>query len=124
MRDLYKELLRLRRDIPGLARLSRRGLAEVDDVLGDDQPALFRVDRSSEVDRVTVTFNLSANEVEVPAGNDVVRERVLLDSADERWGGPGSMNPTMNERSVMTKVRHSPWSFIVVHRCRDEEVKE
>jgi maltooligosyltrehalose trehalohydrolase len=90
--DFYKELIRLRKSAPALARLSK-GEGEVTAWEGE-QVILAR--RGGEV---VIAFNFAreARRVPLPEGE---WERVL-DSAAERWGGAGSREGEMGPRSVV-----------------------
>ncbi|HYI16647.1 MAG TPA: DUF3459 domain-containing protein, partial [Thermomicrobiales bacterium] len=87
--DLYRELLRLRRELPALAHLSK-----------DDQEVIaYEVERVLYVrswhagHEVVLALNFAESEAEValpvPAG-DWTR---VLDTADSRWGGDGGEMP-------------------------------
>jgi maltooligosyltrehalose trehalohydrolase len=86
LRRLYRELLRLRREVPALARLSKDDLTAT----ADERTGLLRLVREGEGEaagRALVDFNFSAEErpaASLPAG----RWRRLVDSAAERWEGP------------------------------------
>jgi maltooligosyltrehalose trehalohydrolase len=112
LQAFYRELLRLRREIPALALCRERSDVSV----ADEQPTLLRLTRRSEVDEVLATFNL---------GDDVCEElvpgpelAVLVDSAGERWGGPGSLLPNRIELET-SALRYRPRSFAVFHRPVD-----
>lgn len=118
LRGFYREMLRLRREIPALAQLSRdRLVAEP----SEDGQGLFHVERWSDVNRVTVTFNLSSEQADGWTRDGTREQRVLIDSSDERWSGPGTLNPSVIEPGTENRFRHQPWSFIAVHQRGDEE---
>ncbi|HEY77821.1 MAG TPA: malto-oligosyltrehalose trehalohydrolase [Dehalococcoidia bacterium] len=87
--EFYKELIRLRKEIPALASLSKETL-EVPD--REEERVLFirRWNGSSEI---MMAFNFSTERVNamlpVPAG----QWSKLLDSADKLWEGNGSTSP-------------------------------
>ncbi|MFL6234533.1 MAG: DUF3459 domain-containing protein [Thermoanaerobaculia bacterium] len=89
----YKELIRLRKSLPALARLSK---AEVE-VTPFEEEKVILVRRGGEV---VIAFNFAqeARRVPLPEG----RWEKVLDSADERWGGEG-----MGGRSVAVFVARS-----------------
>jgi maltooligosyltrehalose trehalohydrolase len=92
----YKELIRLRKTVPALARLCKQ---EVEATPFEAEGVI--VVRRGE--GAVVTFNFSAEErtAPLPAG----RWKKVLDSADERWGGPGS-GEAMRPRSVAVFAPH------------------
>jgi len=84
--DLYRALLRLRRDIPALRDLDPRS---IDVTRTDDPPVVWalRGDLTQGGVAVCLHFGRERRELPVPfAGTG----RVLLDSADVRYGGPGA----------------------------------
>jgi maltooligosyltrehalose trehalohydrolase len=87
--DFYRELIRLRKDTPALAKLSKKH----QDVVGDpDQRMLFarRWNQSNEVFMV-FSFNQQAVTVTMPVPPGVWQK--YLDSAEHRWQGQGSSVP-------------------------------
>ena len=110
--DWYRTLLRLRREIPALAALPR----SPQEVSLDHEYPLLGVLRTGPADEVTATFNPTGHEIVQPIRMD--RWERLLDSADERWGGPGSLIPGVVESSA-SELRHRPWSVVVLHRTEE-----
>ena len=81
LHSFYKELIRLRKSVPALARLSK---SAVEVALFEEKRAL-RVQRGKDV-VIVLSFAYKARTVPLPEGDWTM----VLDSADERWGGPGS----------------------------------
>ena len=83
--DLYRELLRLRRELPALARLSK----DDQEVIAYEVEQVLFVRRWHARHEVTMAFNFAEEAVEmglpVPAG----AWRRAFDTADARWGGAG-----------------------------------
>ena len=69
--------------------------------------------RRSDVDEVLVTFNLGKDVCEEAVQMDP--HAILLDSADARWGGPGTLLPGKIELET-SALRYQPRSFAVFHR--------
>ncbi len=86
--DLYRELLRLRREVPALARLSKSNLhssaSEEDEVL-----FLHRWEPHGSGETVLV-LHFGREPAERRLAVDPGTWQVALDTADPRWGGPGS----------------------------------
>jgi maltooligosyltrehalose trehalohydrolase len=91
--DFYRELLRLRKAVPALARMSKEEM-EVIGFEEDQVMFLRRWDRDSEV---FAAFNFSEGEASLRLAVPSGRWRKILDSADGRWDGSGSSLPeTLN----------------------------
>jgi maltooligosyltrehalose trehalohydrolase len=91
LREFYKELLRVRKELPALASLSKEEM----EVFGFEDERVLFVRRWSGDSEVFAVFNFGDAEatvaVRVPGGH----WRKLLDSADRRWQGKGSSLPDM-----------------------------
>jgi maltooligosyltrehalose trehalohydrolase len=85
----YQELLRLRRIRPALAALDLQSL----DVRADEETKTLAVRRWAGDDQTLALFNFSDREQSVAVAPADTPYHNLLDSADERWGGPGSAIP-------------------------------
>ena len=105
----HRTLLRLRREVPALAALPRRPAQ----VSVDPGSRLVLALRSGPADTVMSAYNTTGDEVEMPVPTD--RWARLLDSADARWGGPGSLVPEVVEPEA-SRLRLRPWSAVVLHR--------
>jgi maltooligosyltrehalose trehalohydrolase len=85
----YRELIRARRDIPALRRLSKEHM----EVSGFEQRKLLFVRRWSGSHEAVIIFHFAAEEkttvIPVPAGC----WQKYLDSAEDTWSGPGSKVP-------------------------------
>jgi maltooligosyltrehalose trehalohydrolase len=94
LREFYRELLRLRREIPALASLDKNSL----EVSGLEDPRLVLLRRGSAGAQVFCVMNFDREEVTFiapPSGS----WKKLLDSADEEWGGLGSLLPELIEKN-------------------------
>jgi len=108
MLDLYRELLRLRRELPPLCDLApdRVEIARTDD------PAvvwLLRGDPASDTVLVCLHFGPEPRLLDVPFAGE---RTVLVDSADARFGGPGAVAPGGGA------VTAQPQSFLVLGGAR------
>ena len=89
----YRELIALRKRLPSLRRLDRAGME-----MTCDGPAFFLVRRSRgtgdvETGEVFCMLNFATAPVPMRAQVRAGEWRLAMDSADARWGGPGSKAP-------------------------------
>jgi len=108
MLDLYRELLRLRRDLAPLRDLApdRVEIARTDD------PAvvwMLRGDPASETVLVCLHFGPEPRVLDIPFAGE---RTALIDSADARFGGPGAVAPSGGA------VTAQPQSFVVLGGAR------
>jgi len=118
----YTEVLRLRREVPALRRLSKKGLVAnlLDQDLRDQPPlAVLSVLRRGGSDEVRLAFNFGQEPITEPVQMD--RWEVLLASADQRWGGPGSRVGAFIEMEA-TEIIVQPRSCLVLHRNEETDV--
>jgi maltooligosyltrehalose trehalohydrolase len=123
LRAWYRELIRLRASVPALAHTSK----ETREVTSSEEKRLVVLRRwvdgaaasahhGSEVALVLHFADASAErEVVLPAGE----WKVALDSATERWAGPGSRLAALipvGERSLVLPL--APWSAVLFERVR------
>ena len=105
--EFYKELIRLRKEIPALAHLSKDNL----EVKNFDEYNLLFLRRWSEASEVVMLFNFDQDytsvALTVPAGN----WRKRLDSAELNWQGKGSSIPERLKSKREVKLTFSPWAF-------------
>ncbi|MGA7188858.1 MAG: malto-oligosyltrehalose trehalohydrolase [Candidatus Acidiferrales bacterium] len=87
--NFYRELLRLRREIPALARLDKKG-AEV--VAYPSEKTLF-LRRRHGADQIFAAFNFDTEQVPLSLAVPAGQWRKRLDSAEPRWQGSGSELP-------------------------------
>lgn len=86
--SLYKELFRLRRELPAFGVPDKTQLT----VEWEKADHVLRMERWAGDNRITAFFNLRAEEARVAAPSR--SWSVLLNSSDVRWGGPGSAVPS------------------------------
>lgn len=135
LRRLYGELLRLRREVPSLAHLSRDDLAV--DRPADDVLVLRRWTRQ---DEAAAAFNTGRERTVVPSPEAPTPWAVLLDSADRRWDGPRDGEPSAAAEELPAAAAGGPpgaaeeetveavggepieveaRSFVLLHRTRE-----
>jgi maltooligosyltrehalose trehalohydrolase len=89
MCEFYRELLRLRREIPALAALDRNRL----EVSGREEPRLVFLRRWSAGKQVFCVMNFDRKEAAFNAPLPSGSWKKLHGSANEEWAGPGSLLP-------------------------------
>jgi maltooligosyltrehalose trehalohydrolase len=112
MREFYRTLLRLRRDVPALARPAR----EKTEVQCREGERLLVVRRANGDDEVVLLAHFDGGplqtELTLPAGE----WRTVLDSTAEAWGGPGGGGPAELPSGAPVSVLLPPWSLRVVRK--------
>jgi len=89
--EFYKELIRLRKETPALACLSKDNI----DVRGFDDHKLLFLHRWKEDSEAIAVFNLNDNQVSVTLPVPIGRWHKSIDSAERRWRGKGSNIPEL-----------------------------
>jgi len=108
LRAFYKELLRVRREVPALASLDMQGVRATPDEKND----VLVVRRPHERGEAVIVFHFGAEPARVPLPVSCGSWIKLIDSADERWAGPGSCAPAaVISRDELSLPLH-PKSFI------------
>jgi maltooligosyltrehalose trehalohydrolase len=87
--DLYRELLRLRRELPALADLRRDRLA----VIAEEPDGLLLLRRWTETEEVAVLMFFGSASATLAAPIPAGRWEKVLDTADARWQGEGGAVP-------------------------------
>jgi maltooligosyltrehalose trehalohydrolase len=85
----YRELIRLRRELPALAHLSKESM----EVLSLEKPKLLLVRRWHEGDELAAIFHFGRDAAKARVPLPQGRWRKILDSEDQRWYGDGSLVP-------------------------------
>jgi maltooligosyltrehalose trehalohydrolase len=89
LREYYRKLIRLRREIPAFAALDKNSL----EVTGREEPRLVFLRRWSAGNQVFCVMNFDRQKAAFNASLPSGSWKKLLDSADEEWEGPGSSLP-------------------------------
>lgn len=111
--DFYKELIRLRKEVPSLAHLSKEAM----ETLGYEKEEVLLLRRWTNEEETVVVFHFgkvpNSLALSLPAG----RWHKLLDSAKEGWQGPGSLVPAVLASEGEVNLSLSPQAFVLfVHR--------
>ena len=107
MRCFYKELIRLRKTIPALCYLHREGLS-VDAIASK---SLIIVSRKHKESQVLMVMNLSGADQSWQASGLTHGWVKILDSAEERWDGPGNSCPDRIEPDQTIQI--CPFSIVL-----------
>ena len=116
--DLYKVLLKLRKQIPPLSHPDKRGM-EIER-LGEDHVLLIR--RRHAEDQVTCIFCFDAHPMSITPFMEVGNWEKILESSSTRWGGPGGTAPERIESNGSeVALTVEAYSFIVYRRRKEQE---
>ena len=113
--SFYRELIRLRRELPALRSLDKERL----EVTGLEQEKVLWWRRWGEGHETTAAFHFGKQEKTVSLLLPKGRWRKELDSADTAWGGPGSTVSLKIFAEEHVSLNLSPESFIVFVRERE-----
>jgi maltooligosyltrehalose trehalohydrolase len=112
LREFYQELIRLRRHHSALRQLSMQHT----EVTALSPKRMLAVRRRSESEYLVIAFNFGAElnsmGAMIPPGN----WRVELDSASQRWRGPGSLLGATWQSTGDAALESNPESFVVLSR--------
>ena len=110
--DFYREVLRLRQELHLLTGLGRQDR----DVQAYEQEKVLRVRMNGELTQAVILFSFGQEPLDLslfwPEGGWHKR----LDSADGRWGGPGSQTPPVIQGNSDICLRLPPRSLMVYLR--------
>jgi maltooligosyltrehalose trehalohydrolase len=105
----YRELLRVRCNIPSLARLDKNTL-KVESFSDEDVLLITRWDSSS---RAFVAFHFNEEPTELTLRIPPGRWHKRLDSAEQQWDGKGTQTPTILESPGEVRLAFGPWTLLV-----------
>ena len=107
--NFYQELLRLRRDLPALARLDKDALQA--EVLADSNAILVR--RWSASSHILAVLHFDQRPRQLALRIPLGRWQKKLDSAEPRWGGGGSQASDVLVSRGEVKMTLSPWGVVL-----------
>jgi maltooligosyltrehalose trehalohydrolase len=87
--DYYKNLIKLRRDIPALSNLDKNSL----DVVGLEDEKLLLMRRWQDGSEVFSVFNFNDVDARLAAPLTAGVWKKILDSSENIWNGPGTLLP-------------------------------
>jgi maltooligosyltrehalose trehalohydrolase len=116
LREFYRELLRMRREIPTLASLD---LESTDAVAlpGEKTVVLRRGERGA---RVVSVFHFGERGEKVPVEIPAARWQKILDSKTERWGSGGSEIPDWVESTGKIELQLGASSVFVLREMEEK----
>lgn len=100
----YQESIRLRKALPPLARLTKEQL----EVTAHEKEKVLFLRRWSDQSQVSLSFNLGEAHAHILLPLPPGRWAKLLDSAEERWNGPGSALPDLVQSTGEATLDLSP----------------
>jgi maltooligosyltrehalose trehalohydrolase len=115
--NFYRQLIRLRKENPVLAQLSKKHL----DVVADHEQRMLFVRRWIGSDEVFLIFGFSEQQMTVPLPLPAGRWKKILDSADQRWLGPGSLVPEEIESKGRIELPVTPHALLLFGRDGESE---
>ena len=108
--EFHRELIELRKKLPALARLSKEDM----DVLGYGGEEVLVIRRWTAADEATVVFHFDEAPASITIPLPEGRWTKRLDSADNRWQGPGSQVPSEVISDGEVGVTLAPHSFVLL----------
>lgn len=112
LRELYAELIQLRKTIPALAILDNTALR----VISDEQQKILAMKRWRDGSRILVFFNFSKDDVYGPTLFLDEPWKKTLDSSDQRWSGPGTLLPASIQPGDEVTVRAESFALFINER--------
>ncbi len=116
LRALYRELLRLRRERPALAELSREHL----EVTADEADDLLLVRRWHAADEAGLLLHFGSERATLTCPLPAGRWRKQLDTAEACWLGEGSAVPGLVESTGRVQLTLGPRSAVLLTRAERE----
>jgi maltooligosyltrehalose trehalohydrolase len=113
--EFHRELLQLRKNIPTLANLSKYDM-EVSDYEGK---RVLVVKRWSSSDKAVIVFHFGESPITITIPFPEGRWRKRMDSAEERWHGPGSHIPHELGSQGEVIISVQPHAFVLFVRERE-----
>ena len=108
--QFYRELLRLRREVPALAQLDKNAF----EVISFADPKVLLVKRGIVPGQVLIVCHFDQTPTELTLPIPPGRWHTRLDSGQERWGDQGNENPPVFQSHGEVRFRLSPWRFLVL----------
>ncbi|MCC6134857.1 MAG: malto-oligosyltrehalose trehalohydrolase [Candidatus Contendobacter sp.] len=109
LRAFYRELLRLRRELPALAHLDNASLTAT--IIA---PGVLELRRWRNENRVVAWLNFAAESIIVTVAPGIGAWRKVIDAADPVWGGEGSsLLPQLPDGAMPDAMTLPPFAVVV-----------
>lgn len=99
--EFYKELIRLRKDIPALSSLDKESL----EVRADPGNNMISLRRWKDESHIIVLFNFSKKDIIVNVPLPPAKWQKLLDSSESKWNGRGTLLPNRIEGDNNLRIK-------------------
>ncbi len=116
LQEFYAEMIRLRKTVPALAALSKDRM----EVRAWEPEHVLAVRRWSARSEAVAVFNFAPEPREVRVPLPPARWSARMDSADERWVGPGRTAPPQIESDGTVDLRVAPTACVLLTRDFEE----
>jgi maltooligosyltrehalose trehalohydrolase len=110
--ELYRELIRLRKEAVALQRLEK----DPEGVISMEERNFLALFRRAEGDEILAAYHFGAQPESIPVAATPGGWTRMLDSAEERWAGPGSQVPERLASDGQLLLAMAPKSFCVLRR--------
>lgn len=115
LREFYRELIRLRRELPALADLDKNNM----EVTAFDEEMVLLVRRRSGHDEVCIVFSFAEHRSSVALPLPAGLWRKWLDTAEERWLGSGGTVPAILESAGKVSIALGPRNCVLLERIKE-----
>lgn len=117
LRDYYRRLLKLRRDSDALRTLDKERM----EVAGCERDRTLALRRWTETSQALALVNFGRGSAIIRAAAPAGTWRLILDSADARWAGPGAAAPAALQSSGDVEIEIGPHRMWVYEQGPGEE---
>jgi maltooligosyltrehalose trehalohydrolase len=118
--DFYKELLRLRRDLPALSVLSKENL----EAGTFEREKVFWLRRWVAADQAYLVLNFSPTQAAVKISLPAGAWRKALDSAEKRWEGPDDTVPEDLSGGSEIELSLAPYAVVLLYSHGGSRVED
>jgi maltooligosyltrehalose trehalohydrolase len=109
--EFYRTLIELRKKLSPLRRLDKATMK----VTAHENEKVLRIERWDGAERILLIANLDTTPQTAPTELGGASWRKLLDSAEERWRGPGTLLDAKLENRERDRIKLVPRSFGLFH---------
>ncbi len=114
--ELYRTLVKYRKEIPSLSHLSKAGM----EVRSDEEARTLIMRRRYGEDRICGIFNFSRNPVEVNIFMEQGQWERVFDSSSHEWAGPGSsLSESFQSSGLELPFKINSFSFALYQRLSE-----